>query len=725
MDRPRLTAKELRRRYRQGERNFTGVNLSGESLRGMNLRAINLSDADLSYTDIRGTNFTEADLKRVQFVGAEAGNQIHWIVFHFLGACISMTFASLYYGSFFSALIMSIIIPSDLFNLANANDFPITTADGNRLAACLGFFSFVTFSSFRPSDSGIRGIFPLLIVLVGTISGAISNLFLNDSFFVGIFGLFLGISLAIPYIIFGSYVIPLNFSGAIFGAAISLFSFLFGRHLNFITVTFSSSQNLQLAMEILAILGVILVTFFNFREVKQMMNHQKDRNKFKIQIWVRSFGGTRFIGADLTDACFLKAFLGDSHIYKAILTRTQFHLAENLEFSRFENTILEKDRIRSLLVTLRGAGQSYAGFNLKGVNLHGADLTNADFTEANLSDATLEEAMLEGAIFTETQVLRTNFRKCILTGANISSWNIDSTTQLEEVICDYIYLFRNQQKRCPNSGMFNPSEFTKLFQKIFDTVDLIFSNSIDWKAFTYTLKQVQVKHDDANLSVQSVEDKGDGFMVVKLNAAPEADKPAIHESFTEIYQLALKAAEAQYKAQLHAKDSEIQNYRQQSADMVEIIKLQAQRPINVEAKAISESKAMQGDDRSISIGGDATGNVFQSGDGNTAKMEFQQVTLPPPESVNIQTELLALHSILASLKDPVTDGIAQKIEAEAKKPNPDKSVISQTLETGLTYAKNLQGFAESIDQLRPHIQNATGWLGEHGYKLLPLVGLTL
>ena len=136
-----------------------------------------------------------------------------------------------------------------------------------------------------------------------------------------------------------------------------------------------------------------------------------------------------------------------------------------------------------------------------------------------------------------------------------------------------------------------------------------------------------------------------------------------------------------------------------------------------------ETKFVQGDDRSISIGGDATGNVFQSGDGNTAKMEFQQVTLPPPASVNIQTELLALHSILASLNDPVTDGIAQKLEAEAQKPEPNKDVVGQTLETGLTYAKSLQGFAEAIDQLRPHVQNAAGWLGKHWHKLLPLVGL--
>ena len=41
------------------------------------------------------------------------------------------------------------------------------------------------------------------------------------------------------------------------------------------------------------------------------------------------------------------------------------------------------------------------------------------------------------------------------------------------------------------------------------------------------------------------------------------------------------------------------------------------------------------------------------------------------------------------------------------------------------FARNLQGFAEAIDKLRPHVQNAASWLGEHGTKLLPLVGLVL
>ena len=114
-----------------------------------------------------------------------------------------------------------------------------------------------------------------------------------------------------------------------------------------------------------------------------------------------------------------------------------------------------------------------------------------------------------------------------------------------------------------------------------------------------------------------------------------------------------------------------------------------------------------------------------SGDQNTVSVQIQQASLPKPETVNIQAELKALQSLLTELNDPITAGVAQKLAEEAEKPKPDKSVVANTLETGLTYAKSLSGFAEAMDKLRPRVEAVAGWLGKHGYKLLPLVGLAL
>jgi hypothetical protein len=132
--------------------------------------------------------------------------------------------------------------------------------------------------------------------------------------------------------------------------------------------------------------------------------------------------------------------------------------------------------------------------------------------------------------------------------------------------------------------------------------------------------------------------------------------------------------------------------------------------------------------RSVQIGpgsGDITGSAVVAGDSNTVSVQFQQAALPKPETVDIQAELKALQAILASFDDPVAMGVAQKLEAEAQKPEPDKDIVAKTLETGLSYSTTLAGFAEQIDKLRPHVQAAASWLGKHGTKLLPLVGLAL
>lgn len=104
----KLTAKELKRRYRAGERNFAGVDLSGASLRGLNLKGIDLSGADLSRTDIRGTNFSEANLVKTQFFAATAGAQFYWLGLHLLSITVPAALVA-YFTGYFYALSIAII----------------------------------------------------------------------------------------------------------------------------------------------------------------------------------------------------------------------------------------------------------------------------------------------------------------------------------------------------------------------------------------------------------------------------------------------------------------------------------------------------------------------------------------------------------------------------------------------------------------------------------------
>lgn len=132
--------------------------------------------------------------------------------------------------------------------------------------------------------------------------------------------------------------------------------------------------------------------------------------------------------------------------------------------------------------------------------------------------------------------------------------------------------------------------------------------------------------------------------------------------------------------------------------------------------------------RSVSIGGSVTGSAIVTGDSNTVSVQFQPASLPKPEQVNIKAEVEALREVLATLSSPdrrKIDNALEDAEEELKKPEPDKDEVGKALDRAIGYAEKATGFAEAIDKLRPHVQNAAAWLGENWYKLLPLVGLAI
>lgn len=322
--------------------------------------------------------------------------------------------------------------------------------------------------------------------------------------------------------------------------------------------------------------------------------------------WINPWGenlakaGTNFQHADLTNANFTQAFLEASDFTSANLTHTCFFGSKIIARFRADKTILSNTSVQNLLFTHNGRNKSYAGVELRGANLIGANLSYANFKKADLTDAIFCGANLESANLTLTQAIGTDFTSARMTGACVEGWNIESNTKLDNVDCRFIYLLENpkpktdDRERRPSSGEFKPGEFTKLFEEVLTTVDLIFDKGIDWKAFIAAFKKVQVENEDTELTIQSIENKGDGVIVVRVSVPPDANKEKIHSDFTQNYALALKAVEEKYKAELQAKDREIQIYREKSVDMKEIIGLLATRPINInnEAIATSESKSM-------------------------------------------------------------------------------------------------------------------------------------
>ena len=209
---------------------------------------------------------------------------------------------------------------------------------------------------------------------------------------------------------------------------------------------------------------------------------------------------------------------------------------------------------------------AFVGKNLKGAYLANADLSGVNFTEADLSGADLQGANLRNANLTKTVMLGVNLRGADVTGATLDAWNIDSATNLDGAFAEYVYLKANQQERRPQSGVFGDKEFSKLFQEALNTIDFIYKNGIDWQAFMLSFDQlrehVRVESDGADISVQSIENKGDGVFVVRVAAPPGVNMAQAHQTGVELYQAQLALQEAKFQALLQGKDEQLAIYRE-------------------------------------------------------------------------------------------------------------------------------------------------------------------
>ena len=125
--------------------------------------------------------------------------------------------------------------------------------------------------------------------------------------------------------------------------------------------------------------------------------------------------------------------------------------------------------------------------------------------------------------------------------------------------------------------------------------------------------------------------------------------------------------------------------------------------------------------RSVSIGGNAQGNIIQTGDRNTASLDYKQVQLPPPETVDLQATLSAMRTLLIQLNTPdqrkITNALDEAQE-ESEKPSPDKQEVGKALSRALEYAQKAAGFAEVLVKLQPHVVAAVAWLGGQWQPLL-------
>ena len=531
-------------------KDFSGQNLRGRSFKGQDLRGAKFIGADIRGADFSGANLTDADFTR-----ARAGLlDIAAFLYHGVGFILSA----------FSSFLNLIIIKNFLNGL-----YKIENKIGLALFLVLVIVIFVI--NFRSGlEEGLR----FSLIAFAFAGATVVFVFADaDAFAVALAGAFGGAFAFAGAVAFaGAFALAGTFAFAGTLAVAGAFA-VAGARINI------STQNL--------IVGIVFVGVYAIANGLLVRRAQRGDEKqaiiIKTGLALARWGGTNFRNANLAETNFSTAAMRNSDLRGALLLRTRWSGTKQLLLARRNGTILEDYTVRALLESGTPPNKSLAGKNLKGAYLAGFELSNVDFTEADLSEADLRAAKLTNANLTKVHAIGTLLEGADLTGACIEDWNIDHTTQLEGVICRYVYMLNGQRERQPSAGEFQEGQFAALFEKVFDTVNLIFTEKgIDWQAFTQVFGQMQVAYGERSteLAVQAIERKSDGTFIVKVKVPPETDKAAIQQEFFREYENKLTLLEAKYQAQLQAKNEVIAVYREQNARMDIIVNTLAQTTLS-------------------------------------------------------------------------------------------------------------------------------------------------
>lgn len=559
-------------------RSFRGQDLSRSDFSGVNLSGADFTDAildgaDLSHADLRGTNFQRASLVGANLSYSRSGiprhhHQILRITLFIFA--VSLGVSAGFIGSSTAGLLTN---ESKVFEPFSQIKFliPWSTMSGG-MGIAYSIFVIFALRLKKPILSIMLGI-GILVMLNIALSGTVIYACQQASK---------------TWEIAGNMVITIGGSAALvfFQSVFTILSLLIVKSMIrndrqlllaltigiFIALASAINTGASHLMKIIILLISGSIAWTVFKMQKFVLINKDGHNLFdKTAIYISTYYGTCFNRSDLSNVNLECALLADTNLSGANLTHTNFYKAKQIDLARVDRTILRNSLVRDLLVTHAGSDRNYKNCDLHGAYLANANLSNANLTGANLHNTNLSHAQLRYVNLTRTIALDTNFQGATLTGACIEDWSIDRTTKLANISCDYIYLKSQSKERSPSSGIFNPGDFTRLFQEVWNTVELIFQHGIDWTSFNTAWQQIQIENEGLPLAIHSIERKGEGTIVVKVEVPLDLDKTKLHQDFNAAYELQLQSIEQRHQVELAGRDREIAIYQSQQAQLNQIL----------------------------------------------------------------------------------------------------------------------------------------------------------
>ncbi|MGB3571475.1 MAG: pentapeptide repeat-containing protein, partial [Phormidesmis sp.] len=346
---------------------------------------------------------------------------------------------------------------------------------------------------------------------------------------------------------------------------------------------------------------------------------------------------------------------------------------------------LQDRRVRLLLSTKeKGYKQDLTDANLRGTNLTGVTLEGATLRRAILSDALLTNAILKDATLTEAQAVNADFTGACLTGATLEAWNIDSSTTLKNIDCEYVFLretpdAKGSRERRPHNPdkVFQPGDFEKFFKEMLDEVQILIRNGIDPIAFRAAFQQIMEQNSDiTHDAIKSVEKQGED-MLVTLQVPEGTDKGKVERDWDSGYQLGLK--EGRTTALLES-----------APKFEKLAFLLAEKDITT----IQRTEVMTGNDQGqrIHIRGSVNQSAVILGDHNTVTNQINQLgdSQTQAQLKDLLLQLTAaIEAELTLAEDEKADALAEVSELAAAGQAPNDGSMKKTAKRSLNVLKGI------------------------------------
>ena len=503
----RLKTKDVLRLYAAGERDFRRA-----ILRGCNFRETDLSGADFTGADIRSAQFINARLQGATFCHAKGGLQRRWMLFQLGLVVLIATISGFLQG--FAGYVLG---------------FYFASGDTADLIAAIAGTILVAFTFFAIARQGftVQALGSIAIAVAIAVAIAATVAVVTAVAGAGI------VAVAVAIAVAAAVAVAFAVAGAVAGASAFVGAFV-GAVTVAVAVAFAFAGVGAFVGTVAVAGSSISLSLYIHHRIRQ--HDPKFENLRIIGLALSALGGTTFSGANLTQGSFAHAHLKssnftDSRQHLTTLTYVRWHGAQELDQARLGISNLQDPRVRDLLVNLKGANQDFSNADLRGTNLAGAELHGANLTEA--------------------QCIGTDFTGAQLTGACLAAWNIDETTILKDIDCEYVFLkeqpdrYGNRERRPHNPDkVFQPGDFEKFFKEMLDTVQILIRQGIHPQVFKDTLAQLMADYELPDDAVQGFEKKGED-MLVTVAVPANTDKGQFEHDFDELQVLKLEAAKAQ------------------------------------------------------------------------------------------------------------------------------------------------------------------------------------